>query len=54
MHSKVTGGVVIEPILIRVRGVKIATAFLIGERRGGLAYKIAKWRIGGIERHIKL
>jgi len=54
MHSKVTGGVVIEPILIRVGGVKIPTAFPIGERCEGLACKIAKWRIGGIEGHTKL
>ena len=54
MHSKVTAGVMTKTILIRVGGVKIATAFLIGERRGGLAYKIVKWRIGGIERHTKL
>ena len=49
-----TGGVVIETIPIRVGGVKISTVFPIGERRGGLAYKIAKWRIGRIERHTKL
>ena len=46
MHSKVTGGVVIEPIPIRVGGVKISTVFPIGERRGGLVCKIAKWMTG--------
>ena len=46
MHSKVTGGEVTEPIPIRVGGVKISTVVLIGERRGGLACKIAKWMMG--------
>lgn len=32
--------------LHRGRGVKISTDVLIGERRGGLACKIAKWMMG--------
>lgn len=46
MHSKVIGGAVTKPIPIRVGGVKISTVFPIGERRGGLACKIAKWMTG--------
>jgi len=42
----VIGGVVTKPIPIRVGGVKISTVVLIGERRGGLACKIAKWKRG--------
>lgn len=46
MHSRETAGVMIEPIPTRVGGIKIYTAVPIGERRGGLACKIAKWRMG--------
>ena len=46
MHSKVTGGVVIEPIPIRVGGVKISTDDRRGERCGGHVCKIAKWKRG--------
>lgn len=35
-----------EPISIRVGGVKISIVIPIGERRGGLACKIAKWMTG--------
>lgn len=35
-----------EPIPTRGGGIKIGTTFPIGERRGGLACKIAKWKMG--------
>ena len=46
MHSKETVGVMTEPIPIRVGGVEISIAVPIGERRGGLVCKIAKWMTG--------